>query len=167
MYNIGVHMKKRRGFTLIEATVTLGILAIASALIILVMSALVNVQNASADQEIVSKELAAIDDIVNDYVSLVSINHDDLSFEYKSSNPSSLIYTYDAYEYVLSYVPEASTLNVTNNYDGDNQYLKYSSSITFKMVTNVVFKFDASINLLVVDVTAMSTTTHLTYVIRV
>ena len=158
-------MRKKSGFTLIEAIVTVGILGISSAMTILVMTSLVRVQDAAADESLVNGDFQTLDSTVNSYISLVSQKNSVHSFTYKSTSSSSLVYSLATDDFTLSY--SNPNISISTTYSGSDESLKVSQVKELSNISNVEFDFDASINLLIVKATARGTVNKFTYVVRV
>lgn len=157
-------MKSKKGFTLVEMVVTLAIIGVSSALTVIVVTNLVNSQNASSNQYAYSKEMDIIDKTANEFVSFISINDSDASFTYKSQSETSVTFTYDTYDYTFSFSDKA--LRLTNNYDGEEAYFRKTFIKTLEYATNFVFSFDESSALLKIQYDLNKTTNTNTYVVR-
>ena len=158
-------MKSKKGFTLVEMVVTLAIIGVSSALTVIVVTNLVNSQNASSNQYAYSKEMDIIDKTANEFVSFVSINNSDASFTYKSQSETSVTFTYDnTYDYTFCFSDKA--LRLTNNYDGEEAYFRKTFIKTLEHATNFVFSFDVSSALLKIQYDLNKTTNTNTYVVR-
>ena len=166
VYNGGA-MNKRRGFTLSELVVTIGVIGIGTAMVISTIVSLSRIQGASADLSKKNEELNAINDICGEYVSFVSLKTDDISFSYTDSDSSHITFTEDTYNFSLLFNEPTKALLISSNYDGDVEYLKKSNSFTLKYFDSVAFAFDSEINLLSVNVSFGSQVNHFNYVVRV
>ena len=157
-------MRLKKGFTLVEMVVTLAIIGVASALTVIVVTNLVNSQNASSNQYVYSKEMDLIDKTANEFVSFVSVNDSDASFTYKSQTETSVTFTYKTYDYTFSFSGDA--LRLTNTYDGDVDYFKKTFVKEIKYATNFSFSFDTSSALLKIQYNLNKATNTNTYVVR-
>ena len=145
--------KTRKAFTLLETVVTIGILAIAFGLAGVLVSQIVTLQNKSTDEIVLSDQRATLDDFVADYVSFISVDTDELSFSYKSSDDNTITFTAEladssTYDYSILFVGQI--LTVRNNYpdEGENAYLKYQKSVRLADIQSIAFSFDTEIGLL-------------------
>ena len=160
-------MKKKSGFTLIEAVITLAILTISTGLVVLVLNSLIRVQNASKDEDIANSELQTLDNTVNKYISLVSQKSEIRDFEYDSSksNSRTLVFTFDEDDYTLSY----SNLNIviSTTYDGSDSSLSVSESKELTSISSVTFSYDENLSLLIVNAVSRGIDNKYVYVVRV
>ena len=166
MYNGGA-MNKRRGFTLSELVVTIGVIGIGTAMVISTIVSLSRIQSSSADLSKKNSELTAINDLCGEYVSFVSLKTDEISFSYTESNEELVVFSANASDFTLSFNETNKNLAITNNYSGDIEYLKKSENLTLKYFKSVSFSFDTEINLLCVNVSLGDQVNHLNYVVRV
>lgn len=166
MYNGGA-MNKRRGFTLSELVVTIGVIGIGTAMVISTIVSLSRIQSSSADLSKKNSELTAINDLCGEYVSFVSLKTDEISFSYTESNEEHVVFSANASDFTLSFNETNKNLAITNNYSGDIEYLKKSENLTLKYFKSVSFSFDTEINLLCVNVSLGDQVNHLNYVVRV
>ena len=158
-------MRKKSGFTLIEAVITLAILTISTGLVVLVLNSLIRVQNASKDEDIANSELQTLDNTVNKYVSLVSQKSEIRDFEYKSSSSRTLVFTLDEYDYTLSY--SNPNIVISTNYDGSDSSLSVSESKELISISNVTFSYDENLSLLIVNAVSRGVDNKYVYVVRV
>ena len=158
-------MRKKSGFTLVEAVITLAILTISTGLVVLVLNSLIRVQNASKDEDIANSELQILDNTVNKYVSLVSQKSEIRDFEYKSSNPRTLVFTLDEYDYTLSY--SNPNIVISTNYDGGDSSLSVSESKELTSISHVTFSYDQDLSLLIVNAVSRGIDNKYIYVVRV
>ena len=157
-------MRKKPGFTLLEAIITIGILGISSVMTVLVMTSLVRVQDAAADESLVNNDLQTLDSTVNSYISLVSQKNDVREFTYKSFSSSSLVYSFDGDDYTLSY--SYPNLMIQTTYSGADTSLQVAKTENLENVSSVTFDFDHDIDLLIVKAVARGTESRFTYVVR-
>lgn len=155
-------MRAHKGFTLLEAVVTLSILAISFALTIGVVAALTNLQSTAQEEENINYQLKKADDTVNEFVNFISIE----GFEYNSveSDQSNIVFTYSTYNFKLSFFNH--TLSIDNNYSGDNDYFKKTKDVHLENVDDIDFSFESSIALLCADVKYGSNSLRYSYVVR-
>lgn len=145
--------KARRGFTLVETVVTIGILAIVFSLLGITVSQLTGIQNNAADLASYEQGYKNADSLVNEFVSFVSVENNDLSFAYSSSSSSSL--TFDAtdhngtYAFTISF--SDATLNVYTPENAPSGYLSKSDWPVVKGISGVIFAFDPDISFLVAE----------------
>ena len=159
-------MKKKSAFTLVEAAITIGIMGVAFALGGVVIYNMVNIQDKSADNTDRINTISRIDDLINDYVSFVSLDTDAISFSYTSyvADPAEITFTTSTYNYKLAY--SSSSLSISSNYDGEVDYLKHEKSITLSDVEYMTFAYDTSKAMLNVRTKVSGKETHLVYVFR-
>lgn len=161
-------MRNKKGFTLLEAVVTIAVLGISLGLATLVMSSLVRVQDASVNENLINDDLNSLDKVVSSYVSMV----DDIRFEFneEASNLELKYLTFTAFscDFTLSYV--ANTISYSSNYgtavDQDIDYLKQRKSALLSYISDVSFDYDASLKLLVVRAETKGYLNRFTYVLR-
>lgn len=160
-------MKKKSGFTLIEAVITLAILTISTGLVVLVLNSLIRVQNASKDEDIANSELQTLDNTVNKYISLVSQKSEIRDFEYDSSksNSRTLVFTFDEDDYTLSY--SNPNIVISTTYDGSDSSLSVSESKELTSISNVTFSYDENLSLLIVNAVSRGIDNKYVYVVRV
>lgn len=158
-------MKKKSGFTLVEAIVTLAILTVSTGLVVLVLNSLIRVQGASQDEERANSDLHLLDNTVSKYVSLVSQKTEVRNFTFKSCDPDSLVFSYGSYDYRLSY--SNPNLAISTNYDGSESDLIVSETSNLSSISNVVFSYDVNLDLLIVNATSRGVDNKYTYVVRV
>ena len=160
-------MRKKSGFTLIEAVITLAILTISTGLVVLVLNSLIRVQNASKDEDIANSELQTLDNTVNKYVSLVSQKTEIRDFEYDSSksNFRTLVFTLDEDDYTLSY--SNPNIVISTTYDGSDSSLSVSESKELTSISNVTFSYDENLSLLIVNAVSRGVDNKYVYVVRV
>ena len=160
-------MKLRKGFTLVEVAITLGILAIALALSGIAFSNLANIQTTATDQLVANRELTKVDDLVARYVSFVSVNTPGHSFSYDgSSSETKISFSLNAeYRYDLEYTD--NSLSISTTYSGADDKLKISDSLKLEYVKSIKFTFDGSIDLLISEINYLSNKTiRYSYVVR-
>lgn len=159
-------MKKRKGFTAVELVVTLGILGIAFALSAGLIVAMTTVQKSNATETNKSKEFTRFNDAVSSYVSFLSINTDDISFTYDSekSADNKIVFDYLTYRFDLYFYN--STLSMTNNYNGDNDYFKKTFSYSFQYIHEVTFEYTPSIGQLVSRVNIGGNVINYSHIVR-
>ena len=166
VYNVG--MKKNRGFTVVEAAITLGILAIALAMAAVAFSNLGNIQRTATDQLLSNRELTATDNLVSRYISFVSIKTDDLSFSYVDAGEQRTVsFKTNVTNYQYDLVFENKTLSISNDYSGSDDFFKFEESQTFQMIDDIKFDYDDSLGLLVSEITYLSNKTiRYSYIVR-
>ena len=139
----------RKGFTLVEAVVTISIMSIVFALSAIVIANLITIQNKSADKTAENAEADKVESFISDYVSFVSIKTDSLSFSYYQSSDHDVSFKSNGYTYTLAY--SDNQLSVLNNYDGLNEYLQYEKTVTLKNTKSITFDYSSSLSLLKVE----------------
>lgn len=156
-------MKKRRGFTLLEAIVTLSILGICFGLTIGVVASLTSIQKSSSNSISLSNQLDRVDKTVQEYVSIVSIKTGTKEFTYSSENSGStqIVFINGSEFYTLKYLNKQISITKT----GDAvSYLPIQYDI--KDIDGVVFSFNEELALLSTDVEISSTHYKFAYTIR-
>ena len=157
----------KRGFTLVELIVTIGIIALGSAMAISIIASLVAIQDVTAKQNKINDDIYSVNSICSDYVSFVSISNDDFDFAFDSSTSSNVTFVYSTYHFNLSYLPASNSLSIDTDYDGAIDYLNFKESISLSSAKSVSFSYDAGIGLLCADVSFKNITNHLSSVIKV
>lgn len=156
--------KTRKGFTIVELVMTIAILGVSTALTVLVIANVTNIQRSSTNQFVYSKQLKAIDDIANDYVSFVSLNNSAVDFNYVTDTTSSITFKCDDYLYILSY--SNHIFGITNNYDGADEYFAKTENANVDVVDDVVFSYYPELGQLVLTVKINDVDNHLSYIFR-
>ena len=160
-------MKTNKGFTIVEAAITLGIMALGLGLSAVAFSNLGRIQTTATDQLLANKEINEIDNIVSRYVSFVSINNGDLSYSCDSifdSNQISFVSNYGN-SYTLSFAN--NNLSLLNNYSGSDEYFNFSYSKDFSYVSDLKFDYDSNLGLLISKISYLSNKTiRYSYVVR-
>ena len=149
VYNVG--MKKRKAFTVIEAVITLAIMAIALGLTAVAFSNLGNIQTAATDQLVANRELTKIDYLVSRYVSIVSVDSGTHSF-YSASIEGTHTLTFTS-SISLSYTLSFSNKQISavqNNPSSD------IDTIEVTLVDDVIFDYDSDLGLLISHVSYLS-----------
>lgn len=166
LYN-GAMLRARKGFTLVELIVTIGIIALGSAMAISIIASLVSIQEVTAKQNKMNDDIYSVNSICSDYVSFVSITNDDFDFTFESSSANNVTFVYSTYHFNLTYISSSNTLSIGSDYDGNLDYLLFSESVSLSSVKNISFSFNDEIGLLCADVSFKNITNHLSYVIKV
>ena len=158
---MGAMKGKRKGFTLVEAVVTLAVLGVTFSLTTIAVTQLVQVQNGAADQTAIESRYQAADSLMNEYVSFVGLNtpgEQGISFAYKSSSSSanSLVFTAtyvsSTYDFVLSHNPASRVLSVTCAQTPPEGYLSKSNWTKTNQIEGVTFAYDKSLSLITAEV---------------
>ena len=166
-YVYNVCMRTRKGFTVVEAAITLGILAIAFALSAVAFSNLSRIQTSATDQTVANRELNSIDEMVSRYVSFISIKKSDFSFSYvDNSESNNVVFTLNSStNYKLEF--SNKTISITNDYSGEDNYFKFSDSKALSFINSVQFEYDVDLALLISEVNYLSNKTiRYSYVVR-
>lgn len=149
VYNVG--MKKRKAFTVIEAVITLGIMAIALGLTAVAFSNLGNIQTAATDQLVANRELTKIDDLVSRYVSIVSVDSGTHSFSSTSiEGTHALTFTSSS---SLSYTLSFSNKQISAVQNNPSSEI---DTIEVTLVDDVKFDYDSDLGLLISHVSYLS-----------
>ena len=156
-------MKKRRGFTLLEAIVTLSILGICFGLTIGVVASLTSIQKSSSNSISLSNQLDRVDKTVQEYVSIVSIKTGTKEFTYSSENSGStqIVFINGSDSYTLKYLNKQISITKTGDVVS---YLPIQYDI--KDINGVVFSYKENLALLLTDVEISSTHYKFAYTIR-
>lgn len=160
-------MKKKCGFTLLEAVVTLGVFGISIALVTLVMSSLVRVQNYAGDENVLNYNLQKIDSTVNRYISDISV----VSLKDSGIHYSSIAFADHSISFV--YTKNESTLNYSMSYIDSNLVIhsdfdsSLDETVKLNQIDDIVFSYDSTIQLLLVKASANGVVNKFTYVVRV
>ena len=80
----------KKGFTLIEALVTISVLVIVVGMTTVVISNMVRIQNASSTQYEANEEIYKAFKVTDEFISFISVNDSDLSFTYDSNTSTSM-----------------------------------------------------------------------------
>lgn len=156
---MGAMKGKRKGFTLVEAVVTLAVLGVTFSLTTVAVTQLVQVQNGAADQTAIESRYQAADSLMNEYVSFVGLNtpgEQGISFVYKSSSANSLVFTAtyvsSTYDFVLSHNSASRVLSVTCAQTPPEGYLSKSNWTKTDRIEGVTFAYDTSLSLITAEV---------------
>ena len=162
-------MKKKCGFTLLEAVVTLGVFGISISLVTLVMSSLVRVQNYAGDENVLNYNLQKIDSTVNRYISDISV----VSLKDSSMHYSPTASLYADHSISFAYTKSESTLNYSMSYIDSNLVIhsdfdsSLDETVKLNQIDDIVFSYDSTIQLLLVKASANGVVNKFTYVVRV
>ncbi len=170
----------RKGFTLLEAIVTIGILAVAFALTGVAVTQLIRVQDSAAAVADHESVFHSADELIGRYISFISLDTPLLSFEMTGVDSHTVTYVGTEYEtpggsvvssasYTLEFATEnktfmVSTAVISGTLEG---YLDKNDWKTVKGIDSLEFSFDDSIDFLTVDVTlSESVSRRFCYVLR-
>ena len=149
-------MKLRKGFTIIEMVITIAILGVAFGLSAVAFSNLTRIQNSAANQLVVSREIDKIDEVTNEYISLVSLNTPSVKFDYANVESGERYVTFSeddptpSFSYTLKF--ENSSIAYFSFYSGDNDFLKKHRGESFKHINDVTMSYSQSLALLTLDI---------------
>jgi prepilin-type N-terminal cleavage/methylation domain-containing protein len=156
---MGAMKGKRKGFTLVEAVVTIAVLGVTFSLTTVAVTQLVQVQNSAADQTAIESRYQAADSLMNEYVSFVGLNtpgEQGISFAYESSSLNSLVFTAtyagSTYDFVLSHDSASKVLSVTCAQTPPEGYLSKSNWTKTNRIEGVAFAYDKSLSLFTAEV---------------
>ena len=156
-------MRNRKGFTLVEAVVTIGVLGLCSAMIIGTIVSLVNIQKTSVNQNVRTSELTKIDSLCNDYVSFISQEN----FTFSSSSESEVVFTFDTtYNASLIYNSNESSLTFSTNYPEETNYFYRNEKVSLDSSNKIVFNYDSTNKLLFVDSIVNEKHNRVSYIVR-
>ena len=156
--------KLRKGFTLLEAIVTIAILSVGFALTGVVVSQLVRIQDSATSVANNESVFQSTDSLIGQFVSFVSVDTPLLKFEENGSSPTGVVYVATQYSkesapvssvsFSLQYSAENKTLSVASSViSGEpNDYLKKSDWKSVKGISALTFELDDSIHFLTADV---------------
>ena len=165
-YN-GRMSKVRKGFTLLEAIVTIGILGVGFALTGVAVTQLIRVQDSAASVADHESVFHSADELMGRYFSFVALDTPLLTFERDSADPTSVVYVATEYEtsartvvvasasYTLQYSSETKLLTVeTDVLSGTLEgYLNKTDWSSVKGISSLSFTVDDTIDFLTADVT--------------
>lgn len=158
---MGAMKGKRKGFTLVEAVVTIAVLGVTFSLTTVAVTQLVQVQNGAADQTAIESRYQAADSLMNEFVSFVGLNtstegEQGISFAYKSFSTDSLIFTAtyagSNYDFVLSHDSANQVLSVTCDQTPPEGYLSKSNWTKTNRIEGVTFAYDESLSLITAEI---------------
>jgi prepilin-type N-terminal cleavage/methylation domain-containing protein len=158
---MGAMRGKRKGFTLVEAVVTIAVLGVTFSLTTVVVTQLVQVQNSAADQTAIESRYQAADSLMNEYVSFVGLNTPgeqgiSFAYNYESSSPNSLVFTAtyvsSRYDFVLSHDSASKVLSVTCAQTPPEGYLSKSNWTKTNRIEGVTFAYDESLSLITAEI---------------
>lgn len=159
--------KARKGFTLIEAIVTIAILGVGFSLTGVVVSQLIRVQDSASAVADAESTFQSVDSLISQYVSFVSLDTPLLSFEKNSADSAGVSFVGKQYvssldtdptasvSFYLSWSSESKELSVTpSTVSGTpDGYLSKNDWKTIKDIPSASFAYDDSIDFLTVDIT--------------
>ena len=154
--------RAKKGFTLVEAIVTIAVLGVTGTLTVLAVNQLTSIQNGAANQVGDETTLNRADELTNEFISYVSIaspaSSGGLSF---SIDPSigqdakeiTFFASYDnkSFPYILEFDSSAKTLTVSLPDNPPSGYLSKQNWTKVSNLTNVKFNYESSIHLLTAD----------------
>lgn len=156
---MGAMKGKRKGFTLVEAVVTIAVLGVTFSLTTVAVTQLVQVQNGAADQTALESRYQAADSLMNEYVSFVGLKtpgEQGISFAYKSSSANSLVFTAtyasSTYDFVLSHDSANQVLSVTCDQTPPEGYLSKSNWTKTNRIEGVAFSYVESLSLITAEI---------------
>ena len=155
VYNALMNIKRKKGFTLIEAVITIGVLSIVVAMTAVVISNMVRIQSASSTQYEANEEISKANKLAEEYVSFVSVNNSALSFDYSSHTNTSVTFSCGVDTFSLKFLNQTLSYSCDTTYSGDNEYLKQSNSIELKNVDAITFDYANDIKMLSMDITVL------------
>lgn len=161
-----MELKRKKGFTLLEAVITIGILVTVIALTTVVITNMVNIQKASSTQYEANEEISKAYKVVEEYVSFVSVNDNDVSFTYESSSPNSVTFSSSDYNFSLTYSSNTLSYGCDTTYSGSNDYLKTSNSVDLNHVESFTFTYFNDVKTLEVEITAYKQYSHRIFLLR-
>ena len=167
-----MNSKTKKGFTLLEAVVTIGVLGVITAMTTAVIANMVNIQKASGDQYEYSEEMKDAFDLVDEYMSYVSIPR----FSYRTSNTTSISFTYtfsdeSTLNYGLSYSNNVLSYGPETEYSGSDEYFKKTNRVSLKNITSgedsFRFTYDQGLSMLMVYLHVNGKSAHKNFYWRV
>ena len=167
VYNTYMKLIRKKGFTLVEAVVTIGVLTMVVTMTSLVIFNMVNIQKATAAQYEINEEIDKAYKVAEEYVSFVSVNNDELRFTYvPNTTTSSLTFSCNEYNFSLKYLDNYISYGCDTSYLGDNDYLKQNKSVELHNVDSLSFNYDNDIKLLVMDISISGRVSHESFYLR-
>ena len=158
--------RAKRGFTLIEAVVTIAIMSVVFGLSALCFSNLFRIQDESSKNTQRQIEANRINNLVSDFVSFLSVKTDELSFSFSSKTETSIIFVSSkSSTHTLSY--SSSQLSVTYANAGEVEYLKYENSVSLSNDSTVIFDFESTLKILKMDCSISGKEFSYAYVLKV
>ena len=144
----------RKGFTLVEAVVTLAILGLTFGLTTLAISQLARIQDGATGQVSIESSYQAADEMMTEFVSFVSLKtsgDDGINFAYTSQTESSLTFTAayhsSSYLFTLSHDSASKSLKVISDPNVPAGYLAKSKWTKASHIEGVNFSFDSDLSL--------------------
>ena len=134
----------------------------------LVIFNMVNIQKATAAQYEINEEIDKAYKVAEEYVSFVSVNNDELRFNYVyvPNTTSSLTFSCNGYNFSLKYLDNYISYGCDRLYLGDNDYLKRNKSVELHNVDSLSFNFDKDIKLLILDISISGRISHESFYLR-
>lgn len=149
MYNCRMP-KKRKGFTLLETIITIGIIGLVATMTGVGISSLASLQNGASEHVAIQQDLESADNFIKKYVSTVDVNTSARQFEYHQlTDLSSVRFNVSGTDnyYLLSFENNSLTTGGTGF---DNKTLSVPN------IRSVTFTYESSIALLVASISAKS-----------
>ena len=157
-------IKIKRGFTIIELVMTIGIIGITTAMTGVVIANMSNAQKVSTDQYVNIKQISTINEVANEYISYISLNTSVISFSFGSTTDHSLTFLHNAYSYTLSF--SDNIISISNDYDGEESFFKKSRQEEVDNVESCTFNYNQTLCLLKLTVVVAGQENYLDYVVR-
>ena len=156
----------KKGFTLVEAVVTIGIMSVVFGLSAVCFSNLFRIQNASSENTRRQAEANRINSFILDFVSFLSVETDDLNFNFESVSGTSINFSSNkGSTHTLSYLNKH--LACSYNYSGDIDYLKYDPSISVELTSQVAIDYNDTLNILKFNCSISGRDYSFAYVLKV
>ena len=152
MYNCRMP-KTRKGFTLLETIVTIGIIGLVATMTGVGISSLASLQNGASEHVAIQQDLESADNFIKKYVSTVDVNTSARKYQHHETALNSV--RFDVFEdgndtgnyYLLSFENNSLTAAGTGF---ENKTLSVPN------IRSITFNYESSIALLVVSISAKS-----------
>ena len=156
---MGVMKGTKKGFTLVEAVVTIAILGVAFSLTTFAISQLAQVQNGAAEQVSFETRYQEADSLLNEYVSFVSLKtpgEQGISFSYKNHTSEALVFTAsylsNDYNFSLSFDSTNKKLSVTSDPSVPDGYLAKTNWPKAEGISGVSFSYDSGLSFFTAEI---------------
>ena len=139
----------RKGFTLLETIVTIGIIGLVATMTGVGISSLASLQNGASEHVAIEQDLESADNFIKKYVSTVDVNTSARKFLYQPTGPNSVRFDDSGTDnyYLLSFGNNSLTTGGTGF---ENKTLSVPN------IRSITFNYESSIALLVVSISAKS-----------
>ena len=163
MYNCRMP-NTRKGFTLLETIVTIGIIGLVATMTGVGISSLASLQNGASEHVAIQQDLESADNFIKKYVSTVDVNTSARQFLYQSTDLNSVRFNVSGTDvsgtdnyYLLSFENNSLTTSFFKNNSLTTDGTGFENkTLSVPNIRSVTFTYESSIALLVASISAKS-----------